>query len=167
MTRPNMIALALAAGLMAAPLVAQTAPPAPPAPQAGAQKAYEGNKYGHGMHQGRMGMQSMSAEGRQIMRDAMRKGQDPAQRTAMQDARNAVMVIVSADKLDVNALRKAMEAERKLVDQQHARRQANMLEAFQKLSAEDRKAFVTDARAGRDRMKQRMERRSMQRTPVS
>jgi len=160
-----MIAFALS-GLMAAPLMAQTAP-TPAAPQAGAQKAYEGNKYDRRQH-GQRGMTSMSAEGRQIMQEARRKGNDPTQRAALQEARTNVMTLLSADQLDVNAVRRAMDAERKLVDQQHARRQANMLEAFQKLSAEDRKAFAADAHAGRDRLKQRMERRNMQSpTPAS
>jgi len=165
-TRTKIIAIALA-GLMTAPLVAQTPPPpTPSAPEAGTQKAYEGNRSNRKGH-GQRGMQSMSPEGQAIMQDAMRKGHDPAQRGALQDARNKVMTIVSADTLDVRALRSAMEAERKLVDQQHARRQANMLDAFQKLSATDRKAFVTDARAGRDHMKKRMELRNMQRTPAT
>ncbi|MBS3960608.1 MAG: hypothetical protein KGZ61_02055 [Sandarakinorhabdus sp.] len=161
----KMMALALA-GLTAAPLMAQTPQMPPPAPETAAQKAYEGNRHDRTMH-GLRGLQSMTPEGRQIMRDAMRKGHDPAQRAAIQEARNRVMTIVSADRLDVGALRSAMEAERRLADQRHARRQANMVEAFQKLSAEDRRAFVADARAGRDQMKQRMERRSMERAPAS
>jgi hypothetical protein len=42
-----------------------------------------------------------------------------------------------------------MAEERRLVDAQHARRQAALLEAFQKLSAADRKAFAERALRGR------------------
>jgi hypothetical protein len=50
-----------------------------------------------------------------------------------------------------------MEEERTLADATRQQRQAAMLAAFQKLSPEDRKAFVTDSRAMKARMKGRME----------
>jgi hypothetical protein len=50
-----------------------------------------------------------------------------------------------------------MADERRLVDQQHAARQAAMLEAMQKLSVADRKAFAADAMRGRRDIEARTE----------
>ncbi|MFN3592570.1 MAG: hypothetical protein ACK4TG_10325, partial [Thermaurantiacus sp.] len=44
---------------------------------------------------------------------------------------------------------RAMEDERRLVDQMHAARQARMLAAFQKMSPEDRRTFAENATRGR------------------
>lgn len=147
MTPMRMTALALAA-LIAAPALAQTPPPPPPG--------------GPGMHGSRMAERafpSLSPEGRKIMMDAMRETRAETDRTELRAARERVGTVLSADRLDVNALRQAMDAERKLVDAQQQRRQEAMIGAFQKLSAADRKAFVADAKAGADRMRARMLRR--------
>ena len=50
---------------------------------------------------------------------------------------------------------RAMEDERRLVDAQHAKRQASLLAAIQKLSPADRKAFAEDARNARARVEAR------------
>jgi Spy/CpxP family protein refolding chaperone len=144
MTRLSLLALA---ALLSTPALAQTPPPPPPG--------------GPGMHGGRMAdraFPSLSPEGRKIMMDAMRETRGESDRTDVRAARDRVGTVLSADKLDVNALRQAMDAERKLVDAQQQRRQEAMIAAFQKLSAADRKAFVADAKAGADRMRARIRR---------
>jgi Spy/CpxP family protein refolding chaperone len=144
MKRLSLLALA---ALLSAPALAQTPPPPPPG--------------GPGMHGGRMAERafpSLSPEGRKIMMDAMRETRSETDRTDVRAARDRVGTVLSADKLDVTALRQAMDAERKLVDAQQQRRQEAMIGAFQKLSAADRKAFVADAKAGADRMRARIRR---------
>jgi Spy/CpxP family protein refolding chaperone len=146
-------ALAFAA---AVPATAQTAAPAAPAAPAAAAPRGPG---GHGMHGGmkRQGMfASLSPAGQQIMRDAMRPDDRKADHTAMKASRDQVLTLLDADKLDVAALKRAMDAERATAEAMHTKRQAAMLAAFQKLSVADRKAFVADARAMRDRMDARM-----------
>jgi Spy/CpxP family protein refolding chaperone len=147
MTRLSFLALA---ALLSAPALAQTPPPP------------HGGPGGPGMQGGRMAERafpSLSPEGRKIMTDAMRETRGEADRAELRAARDRVGTVLSADRLDVNALRQAMDAERKLVDTQQQRRQEAMIAAFQKLSAADRKAFVADAKAGADRMRARMVRR--------
>lgn len=99
---------------------------------------------------------SMSPAGRTIMWEAMRGEDKKADREAVKAARDKVLTVLDAPTLDVAALKRAMDEERALVDSQQAERQAAMLAAFQKLTPADRKAFVTDARAMRDRMQARM-----------
>jgi uncharacterized membrane protein len=98
---------------------------------------------------------NVSPEGRAVLHQAMRDHASQSDRQALRDARDRVAVLLSAETLDVRALKLAMDAERKLVDAQQAKRQASMLAAFQKLSHADRKAFVEDAARGRHRL-QRM-----------
>ncbi len=160
MKTTHILAIALS-GLIAAPALAQTTPPPP---QAGTtMEAGEHDGRYHGMGQKGMGhrgmFQSLSPEGRQTMVQAMRDAREDVDRTQIRAARERVGTILAADKLDVTALRNAMDAERRLVDARHKVRQDAMLAAFQKLSAADRKAFVADAKAGADRMKSRMEKR--------
>nr|WP_255696728.1 periplasmic heavy metal sensor [Sandaracinobacteroides sayramensis] len=125
------------AALLAAPALAQTAAPQP-APA-------EAPRHG-GLARGPM-FANISPEGRKILRDAMVHSQED--RTSVRAARDRINALVGAEKLDVAALKRAMDAERQLVDGQHAKRQASMLAAIQKLSAEDRKAFAADARKAR------------------
>ena len=136
------ILIAATAALLAAPLLAQAPAPAPgQAPEAQRER----------MRMMRMHRQDMwanvSPEGRAILRETL-KG-DPKDREATRAARDRINAIVGADRLDVSALRKAMEEERRLVDAQHASRQARMLAAIQKLSPADRKAFAEDANRAR------------------
>ncbi len=126
----------LAALLLATPAFAQSAPPVPPAPPM--MKVYR-----HGPMFG-----SMTPEGRKILSEAM-QAYNKADRQALRDARDAINAQVAAERLDVAALRRAMEAERRLVDAQHAKRQAALLAALQKVSVEDRRAFAQDATRGR------------------
>jgi uncharacterized protein YPO0396 len=104
------------------------------------------------MHRGPM-WPNVSAEGRAILRQTL--GGDPKDREATRAARDRINDIVGAEKLDVSALRRAMDDERRLVDSQHAKRQAGMLAAIQKLTPADRKAFAEDARRGRETVETR------------
>ncbi len=152
--RTNKLIAATLATLLAAPVLAQTPPPPPAATGAGpGEPGMHGGRHG-GRHE-RM-FKSLSPEGRKIMADAMRAARNDDDRADIRAARDRVGALLSADKLDVNALRSAMDAERRLVDARHKDRQDAMLGAFQKLSVADRKAFVADAKAGADRMKARM-----------
>jgi uncharacterized membrane protein len=119
--------------LLAAPALAQSPPP--PDPQARAYRFQRGD------------LASVSPEGRRILAQAIRGSRED--RAAVMAARDRINQLAAADQLDVAALRRAMAEERRLVDAQHARRQAALLEAFQKLSAADRKAFAERALRGR------------------
>jgi Spy/CpxP family protein refolding chaperone len=165
-----MTTAALAAALIAAPALAQTPPPpagdTPGGMQHGMHQGAHQGMRGGGMGGGHMRMWAgMSPEGQAVMRDARKGMADDSGRQKLRDARDRIGTILSADKLDVAALRRAMDDERKLADAQQAARQEAMLAAFQKLSAADRKAFVVNARTGRDRMEQRMQRMRMQAPP--
>ena len=139
--------LAIAA-LAAAPVMAQTAPPAPPtagatAPKVKMMRVHRGPMFGN-----------VSAEGRAILRESMKS--DPEGRAAVKAARDRINDLVAADRLDTAALKRAMEDERRLVDAQHAKRQASLLAAIQKLTPADRKAFAEDARKSRDEVEARV-----------
>lgn len=152
------ILIAATAALLAAPVLAQpdlqtgpqTGPQTgqqatPPAPPTGFEA---GNERIRVMRVNRRDMwANVSPEGRAILRETLHG--DPKDREATRAARDRINRIVGAEKLDVTALRRAMEEERRLVDAQHAKRQARMAAAIQKLSAADRKAFAEDARRAR------------------
>jgi len=156
--------LLLAALIAAAPAFAQTAPTAPPAP---AQMGHHaGQKGPHGMergmqrgpHGGARMFPSMSEAGRKTMHEAMMAGgnrRDDRQKVAA--AREKMLAALEAERFDAGAVKRAMDEERALSDATREQRQTAMLAAFQKLSAEDRKAFVTDSRAMKARMQGRME----------
>ena len=139
------------AALLAAPALAQTAPAAPAAasaagdakPKVRVQRVHQPMLFGN-----------VSPEGRAILRNSM-KGDDDG-RAAVKAARDKINTIVGAEKLDLTALKRAMEDERRLVDAQHVKRQGALLEAIQKLSPADRKAFAEDARKGRDQVEMRV-----------
>jgi Spy/CpxP family protein refolding chaperone len=162
MTKFSLRAAALGAALIAAvPVLAQTPPPSPPgaAMRAGPDA---GGRWGHGKG-GMMGghqraFASMSEAGRQTMWDAMRAGGDrQADREAVKAARDRMLTILEADRLDSGALRRAMDDERNAANASRERHQAAMLAAFGKLTVADRKAFVADSRALKTRMEARME----------
>ena len=146
--------LLLAALLAAAPAFAQPAPPAPPAAR------HAGPHYGAGSKMGRhMGMfPSMSEAGRAIMREAMMAGGNRRDdRQKVEAAREKMLAALEVERFDGGAVKRAMDEERSLADATRQQRQAAMLAAFQKLSPEDRKAFVTDSRAMKTRMQGRMD----------
>lgn len=134
----------------AAPVLAQAAPP-PPGMAATATPPRYAELRGGGMFAG------MSDAGRATMREAMQAGGDPrTEHEAVKAARDRMLTLLDADKLDTAALKRAMDDERRAAEVSREKRQAAMLAGFTKLSVADRKAFVTNARAMKDRMEQRM-----------
>lgn len=144
-----LLAALIAAPLITAPALAQPAPPpAPPAPHA----------MERGMHMGARMFPSMSEAGRATMREAMMAGGNRRDdRQKVEAAREKMLAALEAERFDANAVKRAMDEERAIADASRQQRQAAMLAAFQKLSAEDRKAFVTDSRAMKSRMQARMD----------
>lgn len=135
---------AAAAGLLilGGPVLAQTA---------GAETAMErgrGNAFA-----------GMSEAGQVTMRAAMRSGFEgrPEERTKIRAARDKMLAVVEADRLDTAALKRAMDEERAIAAESHVRRQDAMLAGLSKLSVEDRKVFVAGARASRERVAGRLE----------
>lgn len=153
MTRKLLLAALIAAPLITAPAFAQPAPPVAPAPAAAPH-------HGAGSRMGRhMDMfPSMSEAGRTIMREAMMAGGNRRDdRQKVETAREKMLAALEAERFDAGAVKRAMDEERNLADATRQQRQAAMLAAFQKLSPEDRKAFVTDSRAMKTRMQGRMD----------
>ena len=101
------------------------------------------------------GFAKLSPEGRETMRAAMKVDRTP-DRAAIEAARNRMLDVLAADRLDVAALRSAMAAERAAAETRGEAHQAAMLAAFQKLSAADRKAFATSMRDMHVKMEGRM-----------
>jgi Spy/CpxP family protein refolding chaperone len=161
MRLPRTALLAAASALLAGPALAQA--PAPPAGALGAsQPRAMGERGPRGPRTEVRQIRSqrfanISPEGRQVLAEAMRAETRAEDRERMRVARDRINTLVAADRLDVSALRRAMEEERRLVDQQHAARQARMLAAFQRMSAEDRKAFAENATRGRQMAEGRAE----------
>ena len=100
----------------------------------------------------------MSEAGRRTMMAAMWPGgaADKADHDRVRASRDRMLDLLSADRLDTAALRRAMDDEREAANAMRARRQAAMLQAVQSLSVADRKAFVADARNMRGRFEGRM-----------
>ncbi len=144
--------IALAALLLASPALAQMPPPPPAAPPAAAdQRGHGGNWMAKRM------FPSMSEAGRAVIREAMMAGDDrKANRQKVEAAREKLLAALAADRLDIAAVKRAMDEERAVAETSRNAKQAAMLAAFQKLSAEDRKAFAADSRAMKARMEQRM-----------
>jgi hypothetical protein len=136
--------------LAASPVLAQT-PPAAKTEAGIMQRDRHGDRMG-----GRM-FASLSEAGRATMMEAMKASDWRAERTEVRAARDRMLTILEADRLDMAALKKAMDDERAISAASHERRQAAMLAGFSKLSVEDRKAFVADARAMREKMQERMQ----------
>ncbi len=134
------LALLIAAALMAAHGVAAGAQTAAAPPPSGEPR---------GSHHSSRMFGDVSPEGRAILRQAMREQASPDDRQKLRDARDRVAAILVTERLDPATLKRAMDAERQLVEAQQVRRQSAMLAAFQKLSWADRKAFAEDARRGR------------------
>ena len=154
----------LAAGLLiaaAAPALAQMPPP-PAGPMGGpmgGQMAPGGMRHGGpGGWGDRAAFASMSEAGRKTMMDAMQAGGDrKAERDTVRAARDKMLAILDADRLDSAALKRAMDDERNAANASRERHQTAMLGAFAKLSVADRKAFVADSRAMKARMEERMQ----------
>ena len=140
----------------AAPVVAQ-APLPPPLP---GMAPIGGPGAGGGRMHGRAMFASMSEAGRKTMMEAMRSGGDRrAEMLQVKAARDRMLALLEADKLDSAALKRALDDERNAANANRERHQAAMLAGFVKLSVADRKAFVIDARAMKSRMENRMQHR--------
>jgi uncharacterized membrane protein len=162
--------LAVAALAIGAPLAAQSTPPSAPPPAGPAMQAWApeggphgpGGMRGHGGHDGMMpmmGFEALSPDGRKIMIDAMRSAGESGKATHEQvkAAREKVLAVLEADRLDVTALKRAMDEEQAAVNAQRDRMQAAMIGGFSKLSLADRRSFVAYSRAMKNRMEARME----------
>ncbi len=136
--------LLLVALLIAAPVAAQM--PAPGEPEAVAPR-------GHGM--GNPMFAGMSEAGRLTMRSAMHGEERQAEHAAVAAARDRMLAALDAERLDVGAVRRAMDDERDAANAAKVRHQAALLTAFQQLSVADRRAFVANTRAMRSRVEAR------------
>ncbi len=135
-----------------APGLAQQAPP-PPMQDGGGPAGRMGDRMAA------RGFASLSEAGRAIMRDAVKGDVDrKADHAAVKAARDRVLIVLDAERLDTLALKRAMDDERTIVNAGREKTQAAMQAAFARLSVADRKAFVADARALKDRMDARMQR---------
>jgi uncharacterized membrane protein len=156
-TTPRLLAAALL--LAAVPALSQTPPPAPAAPQGATAPRGQVRDRPGGMHMMHGGMfKSLSPAGRATMREAMKgdMAARQAERDAVKSARDRMLAVLEAEKLDVAALRKAMADERNAANASRERMQASMAAGFAKLSLADRRAFVAEAKAMRSRMEERM-----------
>ena len=168
------VSLGLLAGLMATPALAQPAdmPRQPPLHGEGGPAA-NGPAGGRAMGEmrGRPGRlmrlrhhvenglyAGMSEEGRRSLSTAMRGNPADriAERRAVSAARDKVMTLLEAERLDTAALKRAMDEERAAAEATHQRRQAAVFAALQRLSPADRKAFAANARAMKNRMDDRL-----------
>ena len=111
---------------------------------------------GPGWHGNRM-FAGMSEAGRATMRAALRGADPRGERAAVEAARDRMLAILDAERLDPVALKRAMDDERETASAAKARHQAALLAGFQQLSPADRHAFVANARAMRTRIEDRVE----------
>lgn len=161
MSRKILLAALIAAPLLSVSVRAEDAPPPPPPGMAGAHAGHNMGAMGMNPEKAldmRRGMfPSMSEAGRKTMHDAMMaSGSRRDVREKMAAIREKMLTALEADRFDAAAVKRAMDEERALAESTRAQRQAAMLAAFGKLSTEDRKAFVADSRAMKQRMQQRM-----------
>lgn len=108
-----------------------------------------------------MAFGAMSEAGRTTMMAAQRgdRDADRADHDRVRTARDRMLGLLGAERLDAAALKRAMDDEREAANAMKARRQAALFTAFQSLSVADRKAFVEDARNLRHRIERRVDRR--------
>ena len=139
-TRIVLTALLAAAG----PALAQgpVAPPGPPVPPPPPTVVFRTG----GMFAG------LSLQGQAIMREAVRQRRSPKEAEALRAARQRVLALIAADRLDIAAIRRAQAEERRIVMEGHARQQEALLDAYRKLSPADRKAFAEGMRRREARM---------------
>lgn len=100
----------------------------------------------------------MSPQGAAIIADAMQAQRIPSNAEEVRKARQKVLDLISAERLDIEAIRRAQAEERALAIKEHARAQEKMLKAYQRLSLQDRRAFAEGMRAQEERMMQHLAR---------
>lgn len=146
--------LAAAAVSFALPAAAQPAPAAPTSPAAVSEP---GARYMKRMKRGPRAMfTALSPEGRRTMIEAMRSTDRAEQRQQLRDARERMLAVLDAERLDTAALRRAMDDERRFADASREARQAALLAGYSKLSLADRRAYVAEARSLKGRVDERM-----------
>ncbi len=161
--RTSLVALALVATM---PAIAQTPPAGQPMPYKRQMQGRAGGPVGMGMMDMRPAFATLSEPGQAILRDAMRgAGDRRVEHAAVRSARDRMLTILDADRLDTGALKKAMDDERSAAIAGRERTQAAMLAGFQKLSTADRKAFVNESRVLRARMESRLKQMGNRRGP--
>lgn len=143
MSMRTRLVLGAVLALAAAPALAQGAPPPPPPMPPNPVVIHRLNG---GVLSG------LSPAGRRVVREAMHSEALDTDRAALAAVRLRVLNLLDDDQLDIAALRRAMAEERRLADRQQQRRQEGMLDAFRRLSAEDRKAFAAGMREQHERI---------------
>ncbi len=98
----------------------------------------------------------MTDAGKAVMRTALRDADPQTDRATTDAARDRMLTVLDAERLDIGALKRAMDEEREAASVAKARHQAAMIAGFQQLSLTDRRAFVVNARAVRNVMKDRV-----------
>ena len=98
----------------------------------------------------------LSPEGRAILAEAMAREDVPAHNAAIMRARTRVLELLAASELDIDEIEEAQEEERRLVMREHARAHARMRDAYEQLSASDRKAFAAAVALREARMRAQM-----------
>ncbi|WP_374598791.1 hypothetical protein [Sphingosinicella sp.] len=100
----------------------------------------------------------MSPQGAAIIAEAMQAQRIPSNAEEVRKARQKVLDLISAERLDIEAIRRAQAEERALAIKEHARAQEKMLKAYQRLSLQDRRAFAEGMREQEERMMQHLAR---------
>ncbi|QYE34681.1 MULTISPECIES: periplasmic heavy metal sensor [Sphingosinicellaceae] len=136
-----------------APAMAQMPPPPGDSMPDGPGPGGRSMRGPHGMQQM---FASMSPAGRATMMAAFKSADPRMSHEASNAARDRMLAVLDADRLDPVALKRAMDEEREASSAAKLKQQGAMLVAFQQLSVTDRRAFVADARAMRARMDARM-----------
>lgn len=160
MTRIVLRGLVAGLVLAAAPVLAQDPGAGQPRRDSGPYEERSDRGMGRhgrgGDHMGRGSFAGMSEAGREVMREAMRdRSERRADRDAVRAARDRMLTLLDAERLDAGALRRAMDEEREIANASRERKQAQLLAGFAKLSVADRRAFVASSRAMRERMEMR------------
>jgi hypothetical protein len=89
----------------------------------------------------------VSPDGRRILTEALRDNRTPAERDAATRARRDLLDALAREPFDRAGVEAAMLGEERLLDGQRATRRAAVLEAYGRLTASDRQAFVAASRA--------------------
>lgn len=138
------------------PAMAQMPPPGDSMPDGSGPGGPGGRSSMRGPHGMQRMLGSMSETGRSTMMAAMKSVDPRMMHEATKAARDRMLAVLDADRLDPVALKRAMDDERESASAAKLKQQGAMLVAFQQLSLADRRAFVADARAMRARMDSRM-----------
>lgn len=136
--------MALAVGLvLAGPAGLANAQMPPPSPQGGAPTPPPPPRF-HEI------VSRMSPQGQTIMAEAVSKNsREQRKLDALKATREQILTLIAAPQLDAEALARAFERERILSQKLQATRQASLLKAATRLSAEDRKFFAEGLRSTR------------------